>query len=377
MKDLEKQEAPEWGTEFPEKFYCLDFSDRRDGGAEFERTRSSGYGFEDEIMQNRDRPELTGVKRLLEMVRQGDWYCGVTFRKGPFVGQVHARREEYMARPHSTPRVLFYEKKDEEADYAGVMAAALWHGHNFQIDRDFTPNSPYIGIPYVHDGLPGFRGFFEKGSLSSLEKMSEEYRNNAHIRELVKFSLDQLQNGKSGVIRIPDDLLARFRAQSLERTGSKVRHLILFFTLMEIIQGEDDFCIFADLTGGHEKGLEDLNEHRAKDLSLGGRYARFLGEGIAMIDTPGSIAPLENHTELTNLVDDLIMKEGIEGLRKRLHEGKAVTGRQKRFAKLFPGNPAFKEDPPKVAPPAKPVEAQRGSVGDSVRSGLKKFFGSI
>lgn len=376
MKNLDTSEAPEWGTEFPEKFYCLDFSDRRDGGAEFERTRSSGYGFEDEIMQNRDRSELTGVKRLLEMVRQGDFYTGVTFRKGPFVGQVHARREEYMARPHPTPRVLFYEKKEEEADYSGVMAAALWRGHDFQVDRDFTPNSPYVGIPYVYDRLPGFQGIFEKGLLSSLEKMSEEYRNNEHLRELVKFSLDQLQNGKSGVIRIPDELLARFRAQSLERFGKKTdQPLMLFFALMEIIQGEDDFCIFANLTGSHDKGLEDLNEHRAKDLSSGGRYARFLGEGIAIIDIPGNKAPLGNHTELTNLVDDLIMKEGIEGLRKRLHEGKAVTGRQKRFAKLFPGNPAFKEDPPKVVPPPKPVEAQRSSVGGNIRSGLKKFFG--
>ncbi len=370
MKDIEKTGSQEWGTEYPHKFYHLGYTTRRDENPHFERISGGGYGFEDEIMYGQDRPELQGVRRVAEFVRRDLNYTGVTFRKGPFVGQAHGRLEEHMNRPHSVPQVLFYEKAEEEADYVGVMAAALWAGHNFNRGRRESPGSTEA-ISYVYDRLPGFQKHFDKGFLSSPEKMSEAYRNNEHIRDLVKFSLDQLQNGKNGVIRIPDQLIARFKAQSQEACGNKYSQLILFFALMEIIQGEDDFSIYANLLGNQAatEGLGDMN------VQVADHIPKYFGHhGIHLIDVPGKVPEMGTPTELANLVDDLIMKEGVEGLRKRLHEGQKVDGRKKRFAKLFPGNPAFKEDPVPVEKP-KPVEVKRTSVGDQVRAGLKKFFG--
>lgn len=385
MKDLEKTEAPEWGTEFPKTVHALRYTQYRDTSPYFHADNAEISGSEGEFLRNKGNSpywlpsEDTGsdVNELIRStwllrVYNGAFHQAATFKKGRFVGQVCGKNEEFMNRPHSQPRVTLYEKGKDEADYLGVMASAFWLGKDWYTK---LYNDSYTAPHHMYANLPKFKRLFEGGPLSSLERISEEYRANEHIRELVKFSIDQLQDGKNGVICVPDSLLAQFQAKSSKKPWSD--DLILFFTVMEIIQGEDDFCIFGNQSGSNEPtanpqlGMaEELRRNQERD------YERYKNE-IAILNVPKDIAPLETHTELARLVDDLIMKEGIEGLRKRLHEGKAVTGRQKRFAKLFPGNPAFKEDPPKVVPPPKPVEAQRSSVGDNIRSGLKKFFGSI
>ncbi len=383
MKDIEKQEAPEWGTEFPKTFHTLRYTQYSDSNTYFHADNAEISGSEREFLSNRgntpDRlsSEDTGsdVNRLVKStwlyaVYKGASHQVATFKKGRFVGQACGKNERYMSRPHSQPRVLLYEKGEDEADYLGVMASAFWAGRNWYDEFYDKPNTVNHQI---HNKLPNFKRLFEGGPLSSLERISEEYRANENIRELVKFSIDQLQNGKNGIICIPDSLVAQFRAKSTNKFWRN--DLILFFVVMEIIQGEDDFCIF-----GNQMGTDEPNANPQSDMAESLRrnqehdYEGHKNE-IAIVNVPKDIAPLGNHTELARLVDDLIMKEGIEELRRRLHEGKTVEGRQKRFAKLFPGNPAFKETPPKVALPAKPVEAKRGSVGDSIRDGLKKLFG--